>query len=228
MNSAAFWKLETGTWIALAFLLVYYGNMRHSKKTISELIRLRRRGYSIPELMVRLNLPKTTIWHHVRNIVIPPKYELVWRSKIGGSKIRKNKALAKAELEARSILAGPNRYPASLLAMLYWAEGNKANPSFTNTDPLMIAMFLRIAKRTFKISSPSINVIVRYFTGMNPDICRTHWAVATGIPKTNINMYYNDGGARGKSPFGICRINIRKGSYMLKVVQALIRNIKPL
>jgi len=202
--------------------------MRHSQETIRRLLRLRRRGYSIPELMMRLHLPKTTIWHHVKSVKIPPKYELVWRSKIGGSKVRKQKALIKAEAEARSLLAGQSRYPASLLAMLYWAEGNKASFTFTNTDAVMIRLFLDIAKKTFSVHETAIGVIVRYFTGMNPDICRAHWSITTGISEKRINMYYNDGGSRGRSPFGICRINIRKGSYTLKVIHAIIRNIKPL
>ena len=39
-------------------------------------------------------------------------------------------------------------------------------------------------------------------------------------------MYYNDGGKRGKSPFGICRVTIKKGSFVLKIIYALIERIK--
>lgn len=186
---------------------------------------MRQRGYSIPELMREFGLPKTTVWSHIHAVAILPEYEALWRSKRGGSQTRKRRALEAAQVHASQLLSGKKRFSASLLAMLYWAEGSKRNLVFTNTDAVMVRMFLAAARKCFGSKASSIDVTVRYFTGMDDVLCRRHWADVVGIPAEDIRMYYNDGGTRGKSAFGICRLTFRKGSSILKTIRALIEQI---
>jgi len=50
---------------------------------------LRKKGYSVPEISLKLNLPKTTVFNHVRNIEMTKEAALEWAAKRGGSKKRR-------------------------------------------------------------------------------------------------------------------------------------------
>lgn len=197
----------------------------HSLVRINQIKLLRREGYSIPQLVEKFGIPKTTIWHHVHKIKLSGKALKIIRTRQGGSVIKKQKDIQRAELEVDSLLKGLNSQACSLLAMLYWAEGGKKQFSFTNTNPEMIRFFITILNKCFGVAKERIKITVRYFTGMDHDKCLDHWFRATGISKQRINMYYNDGGRRGKSPFGICRVNVAKGGYLLKIIQSLIGKV---
>ncbi len=199
---------------------------RHPIEQISRLKYLRKRGLSINELVRELKMPKTTIWHHVHTIKVSGKYAQILESKKSTGGInRKRRALERAWEEAIAIASGPHKYFSSLLAMLYWAEGNKNDFTFTNTDPEMIKNYISILGKCFLIDTERLSVIIRYFTGMDKRKCLEYWSSVTKISPEKINMYYNDGGKRGRSPYGICRITVKKGGYLFKVVQFLIKII---
>ena len=199
---------------------------KHPQGTIAKIIWLRNHGYSIHEIMSSLQLSKTTVWHHIKNVKILPRYQQRLRERRGGSKIRKEKDVRAAAQKATELLSGKHQYIISLLAMLYWAEGSKRELVFTNTDPHMIRLFLSVLKTCLRAPHNTTVITIRYFSGMNEEHCRTYWAQAIPFPRRALRMYYNDGGKRGKSPFGICRVTIKKGSFVLKIIYALIERIK--
>src|SRR3989344_9244017 len=81
----------------------------HSLNKIKKLKELRKKGYSINELVNKLSIPKTTVWHHINNVVVPPKYLSILKSKIGGSSKRKQKNLEIADNLAKEILKSRKR-----------------------------------------------------------------------------------------------------------------------
>lgn len=196
----------------------------HSDATISNLKLLRRQGYSIHELMSKFSLPKTTVWHHVHKVKLSQKTIARLRSAGGRtSSARKKQALEKAEKEALKIINGDAKYDISLFAMLYWAEGNNKNDfSFVNTNADMIRLVVHILNKHLGVKRNQLLITVRYFTGMNRNKCLEHWSKVTGVPKNNIRMYYNDGYHRGRTEFGMCRIGVKKSSYLFKLVRSLI------
>ncbi len=199
----------------------------HSEQTISKLKLLRKRGHSIHALMREFSLPKTTIWHHIHSIKLSPKH--INKLRLAGgesSRLRKKHELERADKESLKIIASGDKYLISLLAMLYWAEGNnKSAFSFVNTDATMIKLFIFILNKCFQIKKGQLLVTVRYFTGMNRAKCLHHWSEVTKVPKKEINMYYNDGGKSGRREFGLCRIGVRKSGYLFKLVRATIKNL---
>ena len=198
----------------------------HSLEKIEQLKKLRREGHSIEELVKILSIPKTTIWHHIQGIKLQKKYILKLKANQGGSRLKKERDLIKAENEARMLLGSRDKYLISLLAMLYWAEGDNKNAfSFVNTNAEMIRMFISILKKCFYVDREQLLITIRYFTGMNRDKCLRHWSKVTKVPKKQINMYYNDGGNRGRTEFGMCRVAVRKSGYLFKVVRSLIVDI---
>ena len=195
----------------------------HSLEKIEQLKKLRKEGHSIEDLVKILSIPKTTIWHHIQGIKLRRKYILKLKANQGGSRLKMERDLIKAKGEAEALLNSRYRYLVSMLAMLYWAEGDNKNAfSFTNTNANMIRMFISILKNCFHLNTDRLHITVRYFTGMDRDKCLRHWSQVTQIPKKQIKMYYNDGGTRGRTEFGMCRISIRKSGYLFKVVRSLI------
>lgn len=199
----------------------------HSDQIINNLKLLRKKGYSIHELMDKFSLPKTTIWHHVHKIKLPP--EIILRLRTAGgrtSSARKKLALEKAEKEASEIINSNLKYHVSILAMLYWAEGdNKNNFSFVNTNAGMIKLVIHILDKCLGVKRNQLLITVRYFTGMDQNKCLEHWSKVTGVSKNRIRMYYNDGYHRGRTEFGMCRIGVKKSSYLFKLVRSLINGL---
>ena len=197
----------------------------HSAEKIKKLKQLRKQGYSINELVANLQIPKTTVWHHVHKIQVLEKYTALLNSKRGGSKKRKQKNLEIARIEAEEILKGADRELAIILSMLYWGEGSKKTCDFINSDGKIIEVYLRIIREVFKIDENSIRATMRIFTGMDEKDCLNYWSKVTGIKKNEFKVRFNDGGTRGKTKYGMCRISIRKGAKLLKIIHSLIGQV---
>ena len=198
----------------------------HSSEKIKELKQLRRQGFSIGGLVKKMQMPKTTIWHHVHTIQLSEESRRILRARQGGSHEREQRNWEEARRRALDLLAGPHRDAVIALAMLYWAEGNKKRGcNFINTDGIMIVTYLLILRKVLIIPEHSIKPTLRIFTGMNGHMCLAHWSQITKIPKERFRVYLNDGGSRGRSPFGMCRITISrdgKGGNILKLIQSVI------
>lgn len=197
----------------------------HSIEKIKELKRLRRRGFSINELVDRLSIPKTTVWHHIHTVRVLPKYAPLLKSKQGGSAKRKERNWEQARKYAQDLLRSPNRDFAIMLAMLYWGEGSKRGCEFINSDGRIIISYLTILRKTLKIPENAIKPTMRIFSGMNRKECLSYWSRITKIPKDKFFIRFNDGGTKGRTRYGMCRITIRKGAGALKVIRSLIDQI---
>lgn len=192
---------------------------------IKELKRLRKKGYSINELVVKLSIPKTTVWHHIHNVKISPKYTQIIRAKQGGSAKRKQVNIQKAQKYAEQLLQGPDRELCIILAMLHWTEGHKKSCEFINSDGNMVKVYLIILKKVFKLIADSIKPTLRIFSGMDKEECLNYWSRITKIPRHRFFFRLNDGGTRGRTRYGMCRITVKKGSNLLKIFLALIEQI---
>lgn len=193
----------------------------HSERKLKYLIELRKTGLSIDQLVERLLIPKSTVWHHVHAISLSSDQRKRLDSQKGGSKKRQMESLRSAQNTANLFLKGKNRELVIMLAMLYWAEGSKRACEFINSDGRMIALYLHILRKIFKVPEPSIQPTMRIFSGMNKQVCLAYWSSITSIPKSRFIVRFNDGGKRGKTKYGMCRITIKKGGFSLKVIYAL-------
>ena len=197
----------------------------HSTEKIKKLILLRKQGYSINELVDSLHIPKTTVWHHVHKIKVLGKYATILNSKRGGSRVRRQKNIELSKIEAREILKSTDRELVIILSMLYWGEGSKKTCDFINSDGRIIEVYLKIIREVFEIEENLIRATMRIFTGMDEKDCLNYWSKITGINKNKFKVRLNDGGTRGKTKYGMCRISIRKGARPLKIIHSLIEQI---
>jgi hypothetical protein len=197
----------------------------HSPEKIKKLKKLREKGYSINELVEKLSIPKTTIWHHIHNISVLPKYVPLLQSKRGGSAKRKQKNIEVAKEKAAELLKNYDRESLIAISMLYWGEGSKHSCDFINSDGKIIQLYLKILEEVLKIPKSSLKATMRIFTGMNRVECLNHWSKITCIPKKDFVVRFNDGCTRGKTRHGMCRITVKKGDSTLKLIHALIEQI---
>jgi biotin operon repressor len=197
----------------------------HSIQEIQKIKDLRRSGHSINDLVRILSIPKTTIWHHIQSLKILPKYSKILRERQGGSKIKKEKELLKAKEEAKQLLDTESRDLYIIAPVLYWAEGSKRRCEFVNTDGEMIKLYLKIIRGNFKISENLIQPVLRIFSNHDKNESLNYWSKITKIPETKFQIYFNDGGISGRTPYGMCRIVVRRGGYLLKLFKAIINQL---
>jgi len=197
----------------------------HSIEKIKELKKLREKGFSINELVVKFCIPKSTVWHHIHNIKVLPKYIPILKAKRGGSTKRKQRNLEEARKHAQELLRSSNRDLSIVIAMLYWGEGTKKRCEFINSDGRIIKSYLIVLRDVFNISEKFIKPIIRMYSGMEKKECLNYWSRITKIPKNKFIIRFNDGGTKGRTKYGMCRIKIKKGSNILKLIQSLINQI---
>lgn len=187
---------------------------------------MRERGHSINEIVTRLEIPKTTVWHHVQKVVVGQKFVNQLKSKRGGSKKRKEQSLLFAENQAGTLLADKRkRELLIIIAMLYWAEGSKKVCEFINSDGAMIALYLYVIRAILNVPEESIVPTMRIFTGMDETQCLVYWSKITNIPKRKFKIRLNDGGVSGRTTYGMCRITVKKGNNTVKLLRAIIKRI---
>lgn len=199
---------------------------------------LRFRGYSYNEIQKCLGIPKGTLSGWFSGLVLSEKAQnrLKKRVQDGSLKglIKRNKLQThKARQLARSI-----RYIATreinylsqreLLLIgtaLYWAEGYKKSIvkngreltshtiSFSNSDPVMIKLFLKFLKDILGIEEIKIHAHVRIFQHLNETTTFNYWHKVTGLPKENFYKFYygiskSSGGKRpyNRLPYGTIQL----------------------
>jgi len=109
--------------------------------------------------------------------------------------------------------------------MLYWGEGTKRECKFINSDERIIKSYLTVLRDVFNVPEEFIKPTMRIYSGMNRKKCLNHWSRVTKIPKCKFIIRFNDGGTKGRTKYGMCRIRVNKGSNILKLIQSLIDQI---
>lgn len=209
-------------------MLYHISMKRHSQIEIKTIIKLRKSGHSIPEIMKATGLPKTTIWRHVQGVAIDPVLLKQMRAKQGGSTKRKNEDIKRAFQVARVLMHSKNkkRELCILASMLYWAEGSKRELVFTNTDISMVNIYLKFIQSILMIRKQDIHMLIRIADPINPSEAVSYWENGTSIHEANIKVNHNNIQNKTKTQYGICRVSARKGGYSLKVIQGIISTVK--
>ncbi len=199
---------------------------KYSDSKISELLYARKQGASIPELVKQFGIPKTTIWHHIHSVELDPELKKRLRSRQGGSTARSTLLMKKAEFNAIQILDDKlNREIAIMGSMIYWAEGSKAALVFTNTDATMHRLFLTFLKNCFDIERDRCHFLIRIAVADKKEEIVKYWSNALDVPLKDIYVNIHEKQNKTKTQYGICRITVRKGGYVLRVVRCMVHSL---
>ncbi len=201
--------------------------MRHAIEKIKLAKKLRKTGHTLGEIIDQVKLPKTTVWHHIKDISISSKYTRIFAKKQATSVLRSSREWDKARLEAKNFI--PQKFDIGTAALLasaiYWGEGSKRDFNLANSDPDLVRLFMRCMKR-FGISPRQFALHVRIYDDLNPDMAVKYWLSVTKIPRSNVVKVETLKGRKdGKLPYGMCRIRLYKGGYQLKILTAIKEHV---
>lgn len=174
--------------------------MRHITSDLrNEAIRLRKLGLSYSEIRRHVPVAKSTLSILLRNIILDEKAKKIIESKsvkaqILGARAKKDQRIRKEEQiknSAVSQIANITNKELFLMGiMLYWAEGSKIREgnisqglAFTNSDPVMIRLFLKWLQVSLGIKSSEITLAVYIHESSrgNEKEILSYWIKETGF-----------------------------------------------
>lgn len=193
---------------------------RLNKEKIKKIKSLRSRGYSLPEISNALNIGKTTVFYHIKNVEILPEFISEWKGKRGGSrKLKLRKENLALEEGKRLIKKLSDKEKLLFLCALYWAEGNKRDFILTNTDADLIKIFVNGLRKVLNIDESRIQVSIRLYEDLDREKSLSFWSQVVNIPKEKfINVHILHGKKKGRLQYGMCRIRVKKGGDILKKI----------
>ena len=196
---------------------------KYTKNAIEKMINMRKTGHSYPEISRFLNIPKTSVSRYVKNVKIAPEYYNRWLDRKRSSKLLLINNLKKAKIEAENKITDISEKESVLIAaVIYWCEGAKKDFSFINSDPMLVATFLRSLRRGFNLSNDRFTISLRIYEDLDKDKSVKFWSKVTGIHlDKKISVKILKGSKHGKLKHGMCRVRIKKGNLIQKEIFAI-------
>ncbi len=170
--------------------------MKESKKL--EAIKLREEGYSLGEIANILFVSKSTVSLWTSDVILSGIAKERIRSRMdiarraaGVTLSNKRKQREKsATKKAKELFFGAdssNQYFYMLAALIYECEGAKTSRStleFTNSDPVLVAIFLKLLRTVWTSLDESKFRVVMHLHSYHKEVDeRRFWAYVTGIPE---------------------------------------------
>jgi hypothetical protein len=201
---------------------------------------LRLRGFSYSEIQAKLGTPKATLsdWFSGLSLSEKARLRLNKRTRTQSLKglLKRNRMqthLAKQRAdqirkEAEGTVESVSQRELLLIgAALYWGEGYKRaivrngkersyhSISFTNTDPVMVRVFLLFLTDVVGITPEHIKAHVRIFPHLNRRESLRFWQKVTGLPEGNFYKVYTgiSRASSGKRPYN----RLPYGSVQIRV-----------
>jgi DNA-binding transcriptional ArsR family regulator len=191
---------------------------------------LRCEGLSIREIERRLGVARSTVSIWVREIELADhlREELHARgveARTRGRRIYYRARRRRFQDEGRALARkGEPLHVAG--CMLFWAEGSRHrnNAQLTNSDPSMIAFFMRFMRHYFAISDDAVRMACNLFSDHleQQRQIEDFWLATVDLPrscmtKTTVNRYSRSSKRTrvNKLPYGTCRVTV----HSTRVVQ---------
>lgn len=178
--------------------------MKQKIKERLRAVKLRERGYSVNEIVSKIDAAKSSVSTWVRNVSLdePARSRLLTRIKLG--------QLLSAESKRKKTAAAINAYRESALqeinerdfdrifkrvvcSLVYWCEGVKSHyhgVSFINSDPRLIATFLSLFRKSFEIDERKFRARIHLHQYHKPKKQLAFWSRITRIPLKQFGKPY--------------------------------------
>ncbi|MFA5760137.1 MAG: helix-turn-helix transcriptional regulator, partial [Clostridia bacterium] len=195
------------------------------------------KGLSVNYISKLLNVSKSSVSFWVKDIELTEeqKKELTKKTLSQLKGANKNKILG---IERRRKYQEIGRIKAKTEeilfvqgCMLYWGEGAKGRKiDFTNTDPLMIVLFVKFLKKYFNVKNEKIKIFINCYLNNNLTLeeIKNYWLNLLKLDNRSLGKCYTkkgeiqDTGNVKKYPYGTCKIVV----YNLEIVQQIFGAIK--
>lgn len=194
----------------------------------SQAMKMRLKGRSYNEINKELGIPKSTLSDWFSKMKLSDKANArlkgrVYQGTLNGL-VKRNKAQThlaqkrarETQREAADEVKKFSNYELLLVgAALYWGEGYKKAVvkngkerthhmiGFSNTDPIMIQIFMKFLREVLNIDNSAIKVNVRIFEHINADEAIQYWSNITKLPVENFHApsYTVSKSSQGKKPY---------------------------
>ena len=166
-------------------------------------VTLRKQGYSIKEIAKLLKIAVSTSSGWLSNVELSPEVKQILAQKkiLGQYKssavIRERTRKRKLQFNDEAInllkkIKSTNELDALLCSILYWAEGSKSGSlvSFTNSDPQMISIFLKLFRSAYVIDESKFRCLVHIHEYHNDTEEKQYWSKTTSISTDQFNKSY--------------------------------------
>lgn len=166
-------------------------------------ISLRSQGYSIKEIARKLDISVSTASGWLRKVILESKAKarLKKRKLLGYYKTSQRWQRKKSEQEKRVQLkvkkvfapARPDKNTYKIFcSLLFWAEGTKTGSyvSFINSDPQMIAVFLKLLRASFPLTEEKFRAMVHIHEYHDEKEILKFWSEKTNIPLSQFSKSY--------------------------------------
>jgi hypothetical protein len=177
--------------------------MVHHIDDINNAKQLRCQGYSFGEIAKKLRIAKSTAHLWVNKVELDEKAlkELNRKrilARLKGLKVLKENRIHRKEEIKKLAIISVNKIEFSkeikklLCSFLYWGEGSKNTNSliFTNSDPLMIKLYLNLLRQSFKLDERKFRGLVHVHEYHNENEIKKYWSKITNIPLNQFSKSY--------------------------------------
>lgn len=211
---------------------------------------LRRKGYSYSEIRKEVPVAKSTLtlWLREIGLVKRQKQRLTQRrleaALRGAQKRKQDRILRTEEIYSRSAeeVKSISKRELWLIGIaLYWAEGSKEKPNyrgaevrFSNSDPLMIKLFLKWLVEVCKVPLERIKFSLYIHENCKPRLNKVidFWSRCTNISRSEFKyIYFKKNKINtlrknvGEDYFGVLRISVKTSSELNRKITGWVRGI---
>jgi hypothetical protein len=188
---------------------------------------LRSSGASYKDISQRLAISKSTARLWCNDIVLSPiAHEKLYRAGVikmtSGPNNARNRRLREIETinenAQKEISSSVSTETMKLLgAMLYWAEGDKANHfAIANSDPLLIAFMVNWWRHVFNVDGSALIAHLNAYPQQDEKKLKEFWSELTGIPLANFGKTFikplNKKYKKNNLYYGTIKIRMKNGS----------------
>lgn len=169
-----------------------------------KVVELRRKGYSLNEIVKKVNVAKSTVSIWVSTVILSEKAKKKLARKISTAQMASQKtiraktsmkemfALEKAKNVLNNIKVNSN-YEKIVCSLIYYCEGNKSvkgGVSFTNSDEYLIKLFLKLFRKSFCLDEKKFSICVYLHSYHNKNKQLKFWSKTTNIPLSQFMKPY--------------------------------------
>lgn len=211
---------------------------------------LRRLGKSIAEISRILNASKSTVSYWCRDIPLSKsqQHALIEKQRSAGAigrvraaeqkrKLRIERVRTEMERGSRDVGALNQRDLFILGLALYWGEGYKSGNEecgLTNSDPMIILMFIEWLRRVYAIQTPDLILRISVYATHRTRVAviEKYWSKITRVPlnqftttsliKARTKKHY----ANSDTHFGTLRVKVRRGTSLRRRIMGSIDTLR--
>ncbi len=220
------------------------------RKQREEVVRLRKKGFSYSEIKKLVSVSKSSLSLWLREIKLLPSQLKRLRSKgnvarrLGSYTLRNIRIKRTEEIISNSISEIGELTDRELWLVgtaLYWAEGTKQkvhDPSkrviFSNSDPLMIRLYLKWLKKILNIDTDDIlfEIYIHETHQKTVEKLSEYWSKRTGFPVGKFGKVYFKKNKvhsirknRGLEYSGVLRISVRRSTDLNRKIAGWTKGI---